>query len=336
MSHGIGILETGSYLPEREVGNEEVAAPAGVTCDWIEQKTHILTRRYAASDDATSDLAARAAMSALDRAGLRPEEISHLIVSTSTGDFPQPPTAHLVQHAIGARTASCFDINVVCSGFVYGLQLARALISLDGGGYALVIGAEIYSRVLDTSDRKTAILLGDGAGAAIVGEVLEPYGIIDMELRGDGSAHELIKVHAGGSRQPTSHETVDAGGHLFRMDGRGVRDFVMEQVPIALADLAFRANVALEHVDHLVPHQPNGVLLTQLVEKCGLADSMTHRTLEKYGNIGSASVPVALDEANRAGALRDSDLVMLASFGGGMSIGACLLRWGGMAAISRH
>lgn len=328
MSHGIGIVETGSYLPEREVGNEEVAPAAGVTADWIERKTQIRARRYAAPDDATSDLAARAARSALDRAGLRPEEISHLIVSTSTGDFPQPPTAHLVQHALGARTAACFDINVVCSGFVYGLQLARALISLDGGGHALVIGAEIYSRFLDTSDRRTAILLGDGAGAAIVGVVPEPYGIVDTELRGDGSAHQLIKIDAGGSRLPTSHGTVDAGGHLFRMDGRGVRDFVLEKVPPALADLAFRANVPLDRVDHLVPHQPNGVLLTQLVEKCGLAHSTTHRTLEKYGNIGSASIPVALDDANRAGALCDGDLVMLAGFGGGMSIGASLLRWG--------
>jgi 3-oxoacyl-[acyl-carrier-protein] synthase III len=172
------------------------------------------------------------------------------------------------------------------------------------------------------------VLLGDGAGAAVVGPAREPAGgILGFQLASRGDAHGLIRVDAGGSRLPTSHQTVDDGGHFFQMDGRGVRDFVMENVPPALATLCAKAGVGLGDVDHFVPHQANGVLLGELVERAGLAGAHTHRVLERYGNVGSASVPIALDQAHRSNALADGDLVLLAGFGGGMSIGACLLRW---------
>jgi 3-oxoacyl-[acyl-carrier-protein] synthase-3 len=326
--HSVGILATGSYLPKDEVTNEEVAARAGTTAEWIERKTQIRTRRYAAPHEATSDLARRAATEALDRARVPVEQIEYLIVSTSTGDFPQPPTSYLVQQQLGAYNAACFDVNVVCSGFVYALELARGLVSLRPGALALVIAADVYSRILDVTDRRTAVLFADGAGAALVGSVASPYGIVDVDLSSRGTASHLIRVEAGGSRRPTSHETVDEGGHYFRMDGRGVRDFVTEHVPPALRRMIDRADAP---VDHFVPHQANGVMLTELVEHAGLSDAQTHRTLEKYGNVGSASVPVALDDANRAGLLKDGDLVLLAGFGGGMAIGSCLLRWWGAA-----
>ncbi|MBV1855133.1 3-oxoacyl-ACP synthase III family protein [Catellatospora tritici] len=323
-----GILSTGSYLPKYEVTNEEIAERAGVTPEWIERKTQIVQRRYAAPAEATSDLAAYAAQAALDQAGLGAEDIDYLIVSTSTPDSPQPPTANLVQDLIGAPNAACFDINVVCSGFVYGVDIARALVERRPGSRALVVASDVYSRILDFGDHRTSVLLGDGAGAAVIGAVSAPYGLLETHLASRGDAHRLIRVEAGGSRLPTSPDTIAEGGHFFRMDGRGVRDFVMEHVPPAVADLAQRAEVALDRIDHVVPHQPNGVLLTELVARCGLAGATTHRTLERYGNIGSASVPVALDHANRAGLLAPGDLVLLAAFGGGMSIGASLLRWG--------
>ncbi|WP_067467649.1 3-oxoacyl-ACP synthase III family protein [Actinomadura macra] len=322
-----GILATGSCLPERVVPSEEVARRVGIDPEWIERKTQISYRRYAAPDEATSDLAAGAARDALARSGVPADRIGYLIVSTSTGDSPQPPTSYLVQERLGADGAACFDINVVCSGFVYGLALARSLIALDPGACALVVAADVYSRILDFDDRRTAVLLGDGAGAAVVGPVPAPYGFLGFDLTSHGYANRLIRVEAGGSRVPTSHETVESGGHFFRMDGRGVRDFVMEKVPPALKVLVDRSGFTLDQVDHLVPHQANGVLLSQLVDQCGLSGAQTHRTLEKYGNIGSASVPVALDDAARAGRLRDGELVLLAGFGGGMSVGACLLRW---------
>jgi 3-oxoacyl-(acyl-carrier-protein) synthase III len=326
---GIGILGTGSYLPKQEITNDDIAELVeDATAEWVGRKTEILARRYAAPDEATSDLAARAAEAALENAGVTVDEIDYLIVSTSTGDHPQPPTSCLVQNVLGATAAACLDINVVCSGFVYGLELARGLLALRPGARALVVAADLYSRILDFDDRRTAVLLGDGAGAAVVGAVESPYGVLGTELIGRGEAHQLIRVDAGGSRIPTTHDTVTEGGHFFRMDGRGVSEFVMANVPGVLARLVGGTGRVLADVDHFVPHQANGVLLRTLVERCGLTGARTHRTLERYGNVGSASVPVALDDANRAGALADGDLVLLAGFGGGMAVGATLLRWG--------
>lgn len=323
-----GILGTGSYLPKQEITNDDIAElVTDTTAEWVGRKTEILARRYAAPDEATSDLAAHAAEAALADAGVSADQIDYLILSTSTGDHPQPPTSHLVQNVIGATAAACLDVNVVCSGFVYGLELARGLLALRPGARALVVAAEVYSRVLDFRDRRTAVLLGDGAGAAVVGSVAEPNGVLGTELVGRGEASQLIRVDAGGSRRPTTHETVTEGGHFFRMDGRGVSDFVMSVVPGVVGQLVDAVGRTLAEVDHFVPHQANGVLLRTLVERCGLTGSRTHRTLERYGNVGSASVPIALDDANRSGALADGDLVLLAGFGGGMSVGATLLRW---------
>lgn len=327
-----GILGTGSYLPKQEITNADIEnLVQGVTREWVGRKTEIMARRYAAPDEATSDLAARAGQAALDDSGVAAEDIAYLIVSTSTGDHPQPPTSHLVQNILGATEAACLDINVVCSGFVYGLELARGLLALRPGALALVVAADLYSRILDFGDKRTAVLLGDGAGAAVVSAVDAPYGVLGTELIGRGEARHLIRVEAGGSRKPTTHETVAEGGHFFRMDGRGVSDFVFSAVPGVIRRLVSNAGRTLADVDHFVPHQANGVLLRTLVERCGLGRARTHRTLERYGNIGSASVPVALDDANRSGALSDGDLVLLAGFGGGMAVGATLLRWRAVA-----
>ncbi len=323
----VGILGTGSYLPDRVVTNDEVAEKVGVTPEWIEQKTQIRERRYAASDEATSDLAVHAAKRALEHAGLSVDRINYIIVSTSTPDSPQPPTAALVQNALGASGAGCFDVNVVCSGFPYGVGLAAALHALNPGMHALVIAADLYSRILNFGDRTTSVLLGDGAGAAVIGPVPVDYGVVSCGMHTRGDAHEYIRVDAGGSRIPTSHETVDSGGHYFTMQGRDVASFVLDEVPPALAGLLHNAGIDVAQVSHFVPHQPNGNLLDNLITKADLGHVTTHRTLERYGNVGSASVPVTLDAANQAGAFADGDLLVLAGFGGGMSIGSCLLRW---------
>jgi 3-oxoacyl-[acyl-carrier-protein] synthase-3 len=241
----VGLLATGSYLPKEEIDAADVASRVGVTSEWILRKTQIATRRYTAPGEATSDLAVRAALDALDGSGLDASQLGYVIVSTSTPDSPQPPTSYLLQDAIGAHEAACFDINVVCSGFVYGLAIARSLVAQRPDTYALVVGADVYSRCLDFSDRSTAVLLGDGAGAAILGSVPETYGFLDFELASDGAAHGLIRVDAGGSRRPASHQTVDSGEHYFKMNGRGVRDFVMEHVPPALERLVTRAGLRL-------------------------------------------------------------------------------------------
>ncbi|MER6157100.1 ketoacyl-ACP synthase III [Streptomyces sp. NPDC001868] len=328
MTPRTGILGTGSYLPKEEITNEEIARRVpGITAEWIGRRTLITGRRYAAPDEATSDLARHAALAALDDAGVTADRIDHLIVATSTGDAPLPPTSSLVQSALGAHRAACFDINIACAGFVYALDIARALVAQRPGSLALVIGADLYSRFLDYTDRGTAVLLGDAAGAAVVGAVPEPYGILDTELAGRGDAHELIWIEGGGSRVPASAETVANGGHHLRMIGRGVADFVMTNVPPMITPLLERTGTTLDEVTHFVPHQANGVLLGELVERCGLTGARTHTPLVKYGNMGAASVPVALDEASCAGLLGDGELLLLAGFGAGMAAGLCLLRW---------
>jgi len=325
---GVGILGTGSYLPERVVTNAELATfVRGADPDWAVRKTLIEARRFAADHEATSDLAIKAAVNALASARITADRIDYLIVSTSTGDSPQPPTSSLVQNVIGATRAACFDINVVCAGFVFGLQLARGLVAANPEAVVLVVAADVYSRILDFDDRRTAVLFGDGAGAAVIGAVPQPYGVLDVELVTRGDAHKLIYVEAGGSRRPASAATVADGGHWFRMDGRGVRDFVLDGVPPVLNDLLKRSGVTAEDVQHFVPHQANGMMIRELVEAAGLSAARTHLVLDRYGNTGSASIPIALDEASRSGALADGELVLLAGFGGGMAVGASLLRW---------
>ncbi|MFJ7242169.1 3-oxoacyl-ACP synthase III family protein [Streptomyces olivaceus] len=324
----IGVLGTGSYVPERVVTNDDIAALVpDATVEWIVRRTGISTRRWAAPEQATSDLAARAAKRALASAGLGAGDVDYLIVSTSTGDHPQPPTSCLVQTLIAAPGAACFDINVVCAGFVYGVELARSLVTAHPGTRALVIGADVYSRILDFTDRRTSVLLGDGAGAVVVGEVTGSQGIVATGLSSYGDACDLIKVVAGGSRVPATARTVADGEHFFTMQGRGVRDFVMEGVPTLLQELVTGAGLTLSDVDCFVPHQANGVLLRELVTKCSLQDAHTALVVDRFGNLGSASVPVALDDAARSGRLSRDDLVLLSAFGGGMSVGNCLLRW---------
>ena len=324
----VGVLGTGSYLPDRTVDNHEMADTIGVTLEWIERKTKIRERRYASAHQATSDLAVAAAHGALADAGLTADDIDYLIVSTSTGDSPQPPTAYLVQSALRAWRAACFDVNVVCSGFVYGIALAQGMLALRPDAIAVVIAAEVYSRFIDFSDRRTAVLLGDGAGAAVLGAVPAPSGIVAVDLRSRGDLSRLIRVDAGGSRLPASHATVDEGGHYFRMEGRDVAHFVRTAVPDSIQEILKGADLEPADVDHFVPHQANGVLLDAVAELSPLPRARMHRTVDRYGNTGSASVPVTLDEANRNGAIRAGQLVLIASFGGGMSMGNCLLRWG--------
>ncbi|MEU2337801.1 ketoacyl-ACP synthase III [Streptomyces sp. NPDC006654] len=327
-SGGIGILATGSYLPARVVTNADIVRMVpGTSEEWIERKTRIVSRRYAAPDEAASDLAVHAARTALDAAGLDPADVDYLIVSTTTGDALIPATATLVQHALGAHRAGCFDVNIACSGFVTSLALARALITLRPAARALVVGTDVYSRFIDFDDRATSVLFGDGAGAAVVAAVDDGSGFLDLDMVGGGAAHELIEIPGGGSRRPASAATLADRGHVLRMRGREVRDYVMDNVPGVIDALLERCDHKAADVDHFVPHQANGMMVGELVDACGLTGAATHLPLDHSGNTGSASVAIALDEANRSGALRPGDLVLLAGFGAGMAVAAGLLRW---------
>ncbi|MCX4783568.1 ketoacyl-ACP synthase III [Streptomyces sp. NBC_01264] len=324
----IGILGTGAYLPPTEISNEEIAGRAGVTDEWIVRKTGIRSRRRADPGQATSDLAAAAAVRALEQAGVGPEELAYIVVATSTPDHPQPSTASIVQHRLGAVNAAAFDLNAVCSGFVYALTVAQRMLCAEPGErYGLVIGADIYSRILDHSDRRTAILFGDGAGAVVLGPAPEDRGIFATSLLTRGDQHELIGVPAGGSRTPTTARTLDEGLQYFRMDGRRVREFVQDNLPGAVGDLLAGAGLDPREVRHVVAHQANAVMLREIWPSLGLPGADFHLALESYGNTGAASVPVTLDLVHRDGAFADGEVVLLTGFGGGMSVGSALTRW---------
>ncbi|MBO0831190.1 MAG: acyl carrier protein [Actinobacteria bacterium] len=324
----VGIVGTGSYLPNIIVSNDEIAPRAGVTPEWIERKTGIRQRRQAAAHEATSDLAAEAARQALAQARLGAEQITHIVVATSTPDYPQPATAAIVQALIGAVNAAAFDINAVCSGFVFALSVAERIARTEPGDcHVLVIGADIYSRILNYEDKKTAILFGDGAGAVVLARVPPGQGILATSLITMGSKHQMISVPAGGSRCPASADTLRSGGHFFRMDGAGVRAFVHANLPSAVHGLLGQAGVEHDEVDHFVPHQANGVMLSEVWPDLGLDSATCHLDVEHYGNTGAASIPITLDRINRQGSLITKDLVLLCGFGGGMSLGSALVRW---------
>ncbi len=324
---GVAVWGTGSYLPRRVVTNDEVGGPAGVDGEWISAKTAIQERRWAAPDEATSDLATQAAWAALESAGLTPDDLRYIVVATSTPDHPQPPTAAYVQHNLQARNAAGFDMNAVCSGFVFaGSAMARMLQAT--GGYGLVVGADVYSRILNPTDRRTVILFGDGAGAVVLGPAeADDRGILATSLHTFGALNDHIMVPAGGSRLPADDSHFETGLAYFTMQGRKVKDFVLEELPPLVAQFFAESGVDPRDVDHFVPHQANGMMLDDLVPALRLEEATTHRTLEKYGNTGSASVGITLDEASRAGAFAKGDLVFLAGFGGGMAAGLALLRW---------
>lgn len=324
----IGILGTGSYVPGHVVTNDEVGAPAGVDDAWITRKTGIRTRRWAKPDEATSDLAAIAARGALEQAGVKASELSLIIVATSTPDEPQPPTATAVAGLVGATPeAAAFDLNAVCSGFLFALTMAQQSLAASGGGHALVIGADVYSRILDPADRRTTVLFGDGAGAVVLGPVPAGRGVLATRLNTFPEARDLIRVPAGGSRIPLDANALRDGLQYFAMDGRGVRDFVTEHVPDAVRDFLRQAGVEPAEVDHLVPHQANAHMIEQLADDLRLPSAQLHTTVREYGNTGSASVPVTLDAAIRSGAVRRGDTLLLAGFGGGMAAGFALVRW---------
>ncbi len=324
---GVSVWGTGAYLPERVVSNDEVGAPAGVDGDWIEAKTAIRERRWATPEEATSDLATKAAWAALESAGLTPDDMRYIVVATSTPDRPQPPTAAYVQHNLQARNAAGFDMNAVCSGFVFAASTVARMLQATGG-YGLVVGADVYSRILNPKDRRTVILFGDGAGAVVLGPGEDhQHGIIATSLHTFGALNDHIMVPAGGSRIPADDSHFETGLAYFTMQGRKVKDFVMEELPPLVADFMAESDVDPRDVKHFIPHQANGMMLDDLVPALHLENATTHRTLEAYGNTGAASVGITLDQASRSGALARGDLVFLAGFGGGMAAGLALLTW---------
>lgn len=326
----IGVLGMGTYLPARRRGNDEVARAAGVSPAWIAERTGVRTRHTAAPGEAASDLAAAAVRAALAAAELDAARLDLLVLATSTPDELGPATACRVQAHTGARDAVALDVSAACSGWLFASRVAHDwLRSGDGARYAAVVGVEAYSRFLDPADRGTAVLFADGAAASVLGPVPAAEGFVDFRLGSAGELADHVLIPAGGSRSPASAATVADGGHTIRMDGRAVRDFVVERLPAVVADCLARNRLRKEDVGAFVTHQPNPKLLRSVGAAAGIPADRMPVVADEVGNIGAASTPYALAAAAGDGSLRRGDRVVLAAFGAGMTWGSALLTWSG-------
>lgn len=320
------ILATGAYLPERVVPNEALTQFPAATLPMIAEKTGISARRYAAPDEFTSDLGAHAARQCLARAGVAAHDVDAILLATSSPDRVQPATATRVQDLIGARNAYAFDVNSVCSGALFALNMADALVRTGGAKRILVIASELYSRtLLNPRDFSTCAVLGDGAGALLVGPGEAGRGIIGSRLHSDGSGADLIQVPAGGTMLPYS--TMERPqDQYFLMRGRDVMDFASTQGVGVVEELLAAHGVDRTDVAFVVPHQANVTVLQGIAEKLSIPFSKFAVTLDRYGNTAAASVLIAFDDLMTSGRAKSGDLIVLVVFGGGLSWAATLIR----------
>lgn len=322
------IVGVGSYLPDRIVSNAEVAAQVETDDAWIRERTGIHERRFAADGEATSDLATEAARRALAVAGITPDRLDLIVVATCTPDNPLPSTAVWVQRKLGA-TCPAFDLNSACAGFSYALATAGAFIGSGQSETVLVIGAEVLSRWIDMGDRSTCILFGDGAGAIVLRPSPEP-GLIGSVLGADGNAAEILIVPAGGTARPATAERVAARETAIKMpNGREVFKRAVVEMASACRALLEKSGFTPDDVDILVPHQANARIMIAVAERLGIPEDRAVLDVAEVGNTSAASVPIALDRAWRAGRVRTGDLVLVTSFGAGLTWGANLIRWNG-------
>ncbi|MFF7635213.1 beta-ketoacyl-ACP synthase 3 [Kitasatospora sp. NPDC008050] len=326
----IGILGMGTHLPPLVRTNEQVARAAGVTADWIRERTGVLRRHTAPPGQAASDLAAEAVRAACDAAGIAPAELDLLVCAGSTPDELGPATACRVQARTGATRACALDVGAACSGWLFAARVAHDWLRGDpGSGYAAVVGVEAYSKFVDPADRGTAVLFADGAAAAILGPVPPGGGFHGFRLGSDGTGAHHVLIPAGGSRRPADATSLADGGHRIHMDGRAVRDFITEVFPALVEDELTRHHLMLDQIDAVVAHQPNPVLLRRLGEKIGIPPDRLVVTGDRTGNIGAASAPFALATAAAEGRLRTGSLILLCVFGAGLTWGSSLLTWTG-------
>jgi 3-oxoacyl-[acyl-carrier-protein] synthase-3 len=324
---GIGILGTGSYLPEKILTNYDLEKMVDTSDEWIRTRTGIRERRIASAEEASSDLAYHASLKALSQAGISAEDLDMILVATVTPDMFFPSTACLLQHKLGARKIAAMDISAACSGFLYALSTAYQFVKSGSCRYVLVVGVECLSKITNWKDRKTCVLFGDGAGAVVVGPVDEGYGFLSFELGADGSGGDLLLVPGGGSRCPASANTVKDELHYIQMNGQEVFKFavrIMEQTSLAVVD---KAGLSKEDVQLLIPHQANFRIIDAARKRLGLSEEQVVINVDKYGNMSAASIPVALDEAVQEQRINKGDIVVFVGFGGGLTWGASAMRW---------
>lgn len=326
LARPVGIAGMGSALPDSVLTNQDLEQRLDTSDEWIRTRTGILQRRIAAETTATSDLATAAARKALADAKLDAGDVDLIIVATVTPDHSFPSTACIVQANIGATRAICFDIEAACTGFIYALSIASHLIAAGTYRNAIIIGAETLSRITNYADRSTCILFGDGAGAAVL-QPVATGGILGLHLGSDGTGGDLLKLPAGGSRQPATAETVAQGLHYLQMAGSEVFKFAVRAMSEVADRLLGECGFTAADLSLLVPHQANLRIVEAAIKRFGIAPERVMVNLDRYGNMSSASIPVALEEAYRSGRLDEGNLVLLVGFGGGLTWGGAMIRW---------
>lgn len=324
---GAGIAGLGVSIPERILTNRDLEKMVDTSDEWIVTRTGIRERHIAGEGTASSDLAVEAGQQALADAGLSPGDVDLIIVATATPDMLFPATACLVQDRLGASRAAAFDLEAACSGFIYGLTVGSQFIRTGTCENVLVIGAEILSRVLNWQDRSTCVLLGDGAGAAVLRPAAPGQGILGSYLGADGSGGALLMVPAGGSRLPASAETVATGQHYMYMNGAEVFKFAVRIMGDAAERVLGTCGLGFADVDWYVPHQANYRIIEASARRFGLPMEKVIVNLDRYGNTSAASIPIALWESVREGKVRSGDVVLAVAFGSGLTWGATVMRW---------
>ncbi len=320
------ITGVGSSLPPRLVPNTWFEAQVDTTDEWIRSRTGIEARHFADDGVVTSDLAVEAARIALGTAGIPGEQLDMIVCASVTGDTPFPATAVWVQEKLGL-SCPAFDVNAACAGFSYGLATASAFVEAGMADTVLLIGAEVYSRILDFTDRQTCVLFGDGAGATVI-QASERPGIEGTVLGADGTAAEILLVPAGGSREPASAETVAASRHRLQMpNGREVFKRAVTEMAASCREVLEKNGHSPDDVDLLIPHQANARIMVAVAERLGIPLERAVVDVAEVGNTSAASIPIALDRAYRAGRIHEGDLVLFTSFGAGLTWGATAIRW---------
>jgi 3-oxoacyl-[acyl-carrier-protein] synthase-3 len=324
---GTTITGTGMYVPERVLTNHDLEKLVETSDEWIVERTGIRERRIAAPDQASSDLALIACQRALAMANVEAANVDQIVLATTTPDRILPSCACTLQQKLGATKAAAYDMFAACTGFIYGLGLARGLIGARVADTVLVIGVETLSRIVDYTDRNTCVLFGDGAGAAVLQACETSVGVHAVDMHSDGELGEVLEVPAGISANPASDHTVAAHEHYIRMQGKKLFPFAVRSMEDATRRCAEAAGWSPSDIDLFIPHQANLRIIEGVRERLGLPADKAYVNIERYGNTSSASIPIALDECVRAGRLKPGDKLAMAAFGGGATWGASAMTW---------
>jgi len=322
----VKIIGTGSYVPETIYTNKYLESIIDTNAEWIEKNLGIKERRISAKNQCTSDLASEAALKAIENAGLTKDHIDLIIVATATPDRLAPSTAAIVQDKIKAYNAVAFDISAVCSGFLYAMSVASQFIAAGVYDNVLVIGADTFSRVTDWK-RRDAVFFGDGAGAAVFSNGNVTEGFLAFRLYTDGRGKFNYTIPAGGSEMPASEETVKNGLHYFQMNGRAVYETGAKVLPIAINQVLNDTGLTIDDIDYMIPHQPSIKILQKTAEILGLPWEKVMTNMDKYANTSGGTIPILLDEVNRAGKLKKGNTLLFAAVGSGWTYGASILKW---------